>query len=132
MMNNKESLCYKVFRARFFSDCSILETKDSIIGSYAWKRILSPSDIIKRGIVWCIGDGKSVCIKEDMWLLDKVHRKVISPISSIPLDAKVSCLINVNTGGWKVDRINQLFLPHEARLVLSLPLSIRIPTNRLI
>ena len=132
MMNNKESLCYKVFKAKFFSDCSILEAKDSIIGSYAWKSILSARDIIKRGIVWHIGDGKSVYIKEDKWLLDKVHRRVISPISSIPPDAKVSCLIDANTGGWKADQINKLFLPYEARLVLSIPLSIKIPADRLI
>lgn len=84
MTNNKESLCYKALMARFFSDCSILEAKDSVLGSYAWKSILSARDIIKRGTVWRIGDGQSICIKEDKWPLDKVHRKVISPIPSIP------------------------------------------------
>ena len=132
MMNNKESLCYKAFKAKFFPDCSILEAKDSDLGSYAWKSNLSARDIIKRGTVWHIGDGQSVCIKEDKWLLDKVHRKVISLIPSIPPNAKVSCLIDANIGGWKADRINQLFLPHEASLVLSIPLSIKIPADRLI
>lgn len=74
MTDNKESLCYK----------ALMAAKDSVLGSYAWKSILSARDIIKRGTVWRIGDGQSICIKEDKWLLDKVHRKVISPIPSIP------------------------------------------------
>ena len=128
MMNNKESLCYKVFKARFFPDCSILDAKDSILESYSWKNILSARDIIKRGTVWRIGDGQFVYINVDKWLPDKVYRRVISLIPSIPPDAKVSCLIDANTGGWKDDRINQLFFPHEASLILS----IRILANHLI
>ena len=34
-------------------------------GSYAWKSILSARDVIRRGVVWRIGDGASVSIKED-------------------------------------------------------------------
>ena len=65
MMHNSDSLFYKVFKARFFPDYSILEAKDSAIGSYAWKSILSARDVIKKGLVWRVGNGQSVCIRED-------------------------------------------------------------------
>ena len=48
MINNPNSLCHRVFKARFFPNCSILEAKDSSIGSYAWKSILSARDVKKR------------------------------------------------------------------------------------
>ena len=48
MINNPNSLCHHVFKARFFPNCSILEAKDSSIGSYAWKSILSARDVKKR------------------------------------------------------------------------------------
>ena len=51
MINNPDSLCYRVFKARFFPSCSILEAKDSFIGSYAWKSIISARDVIRRGMV---------------------------------------------------------------------------------
>ena len=51
MINNPESLCHHVFKARFFLDCSILEARDSIVGSYAWKSILCARDVIQRGMV---------------------------------------------------------------------------------
>lgn len=35
MINNPNSLCHRMFKARFFPNCSILEAKDSIVGSYA-------------------------------------------------------------------------------------------------
>ena len=103
MMNNRDSLCYRVCKARFFPNGSILDAKESSLGSYAWKSILSAWDIIKKGAVWCIGDGQSVCIREDKWLLDEVYRKVSLPISSIPPDAKVSGLIDANIGSWRTD-----------------------------
>ena len=44
MINNPNSLCHRVFKARFFPTCSILEAKDSNSGSYTWKSILSARD----------------------------------------------------------------------------------------
>lgn len=39
-MENKETLFYKILKARFFPYFSFLEAKDSASGSYAWKIIL--------------------------------------------------------------------------------------------
>ena len=65
MINNPSSLCFRVFKARFFPNCSILEANDSIAGSYAWKSILGARDVIRKRMVWRIGDGNSVRVKED-------------------------------------------------------------------
>ena len=72
MMNNHDhnSLCYRVFKAKFFPIGTILDAKESSLGSYAWKSILSARDIIKKEAVWRIGDGQSVSIREDKWLPD--------------------------------------------------------------
>lgn len=40
LFNNVDSLFYKFFKAIFFLHYSILEAKESILGSYAWKSIL--------------------------------------------------------------------------------------------
>ena len=57
MINNPDSLCHRVFKARFFPDCSILEAKDSTLGSYAWKSIIGARDVIREMMVWRIGNG---------------------------------------------------------------------------
>ena len=51
MINNPDSLCHRVFKTRFFPECSILEAKDSICGSYTWKSILSACDVIRKGMI---------------------------------------------------------------------------------
>ena len=83
MINNPDSLCHRVFKARFFPDCSILEAKDSTLWSYAWKSIISARDVIQEGMVWRIGNGQSVRIREDKWLPVQSNRSVISSLPSV-------------------------------------------------
>lgn len=80
VINNPDSLCHHVFKARFFPDCSIHEARDSIAGSYVWKSIICARDVIRKGMVWLIGAGESVRIKEDKWLPGQANRSVISPL----------------------------------------------------
>ena len=94
MINNTDSLCHRVFKARFFPDYSILEARDSIVGSYVWKSIISARDVIRRGMVWRVGTGESMRIKEERWLLDKANGFVISPLSQVAAEARVSSLID--------------------------------------
>ena len=65
MTNNLDFFCHRVFKARFFLDCSILDAKESTTGSFAWKSILNARDVIQKGMVWRIGNGQNVRIKED-------------------------------------------------------------------
>jgi len=59
---NTNSLFYKVFKARFFPNCSIMEVKDSRSGSYAWRSILQGRDVLLKGSRWRIENGKSIKI----------------------------------------------------------------------
>lgn len=77
-------------------------------------------------------NGASVSIKEDKWLPDQCYRTVISALLNIPPDAKVSSLIDSTSCAWKSDVVHQNFLPHEAKIILSILLSFRLPSDRLI
>ena len=46
LLNEKTSLFYKVFKARFFPNSSIMEVANSRLGSYAWKSILKGRDVL--------------------------------------------------------------------------------------
>ena len=48
MINNLDSLCHKVFKARFFPNCSILEAPEVNEWSYAGKNICDARDMVKR------------------------------------------------------------------------------------
>ena len=117
---------------RFFPNCSILEANEGTVGSYAWKSILSARDVVRKGMVWRVGNGHSVCIREDKWLPNQVCKTVMLPPPSFPLDAKVCNLIDPESAIWKVDQVQQLFTPFDAKLILSIPLNARLPPNHLI
>ena len=101
-------------------------------GSYSWKSILSARDVVRKGMVWWVGNGQSVSIREDKWLPNQVCKTVMLPPLSLPPDAKVCNLIDPESATWKVDQVQQLFTPLDAKLILSIPLSARLPLDRLI
>ena len=105
MINNPGLLCFLVFKARFFPNCSILEANDSIASSYAWKSIIGARDVIRKGMVWRIGDGNSVRVKEDKWLPQKGSRSIISPLPTILPETRVSSLIEADRREWKIEVI---------------------------
>ena len=92
-------------------------------GSYAWQSILKARHVIDLGSSWRIGDGSSVMIRGDKWLLGLHSSKVISPKKFFPRNAKVCALITENSVSWDEDWVRREFLPFEAREILSIPLS---------
>ena len=58
--------------------------------------------------------------------------KVVSPNLFLNGNTQVSDLIDSSSASWKVSVIDVLFLPHEAELIKSIPLSPRLPEDKLI
>ena len=79
LLYNTNSLLYKVFKAKFFPNCSILDTDVKLSGSFAWQSILKAREIVKSGSIWRIDDGRQVRICGDKWLPDKCAIRVLSP-----------------------------------------------------
>lgn len=79
--------------------------------------------MIDLGLCWRIGDGKSVCIREDKWLPKIPTARLISPAGSLPQSCKVSELIEEEAHLWRSDLIRSEFLSFEASMILRIPLS---------
>ena len=54
-------------------------------------------------------------------------RVILSPLPSVMAETRVSSLINPDLSVWKFEEVNHVFLPHEASMILSIPLSRRSP-----
>jgi hypothetical protein len=93
LMHSKNSLLYKVFSAKFFPHGNILEASEKTRGSFAWRSILKSKDLIKSGLNWRVGDGTQIPVKGSNWLLDEGHKRVLSPLTDLPMDIRVVELI---------------------------------------
>ena len=68
LLHNKKTLFYKVFKAKFFLNHSLLEAKETSSGFYAWKSMLHGRDVILDGACRRVGNGKSIKIWQHHWL----------------------------------------------------------------
>ena len=123
LLHNKETLFYKVFKAKFFPNHSLLEAKETSSGSYAWKSILHGRDVVPDGACWRVGNGKSIKIWQHHWLPRKHPTKVLSPMVETMEEATVDCLIDAGTRKWNVEMIDGIFAPQEAEEIKNIPLA---------
>ena len=83
LIHDRESLFYKVFKAKYFPNCSIFEAKLTS-ESFAWKSILWPRNLISRGARWRVGDGETIRVFQDVWLVNTTDGK------SLPINLSYS------------------------------------------
>ena len=101
----------------------MLDAKESLNASYAWKGIVRIRDIIWRAGMWRVGDEKTINIWGDNWLPCDERRKVLLDCRDLPCSSKVANLIDESQHTWRNDVIDHIFLPHEARMIKCIPLS---------
>ena len=56
LLQNKNSLLYRVFKPNFFPNCSFMEASDSQASSFAWRSILKGREVLKEGMRWKVGN----------------------------------------------------------------------------
>jgi len=123
LLTDHTSLFYKVFRAKYFPNGSVLDAKPSL-GSYAWQSILKAKNLVQSGVLWRVRDGKQIKIFGDRWLPGEDPAKVISPSNSISTKWIVSRLLNPDGAGWNAQLVDTMFLPFEAQRIKGIPICV--------
>jgi putative lipase involved disintegration of autophagic bodies len=62
------SLVCQILKAKYFPNSSLLESEIGKRPSYMWRSFMAAKDIFFHGIIWRIGDGKSIKVWGDNWL----------------------------------------------------------------
>ena len=127
MQQNPNSLVHRVLKTKYFPNSVASEVELGSRPSYAWKRIWTTKKVVDRGSRWCIGNGEGVRIWKDRWILSPKSFKVTSSVGTHSGLEMVLSLVDVDRRGWDVGRVRNTFLPHEAELILSIPISARLP-----
>ncbi|GAU33808.1 hypothetical protein TSUD_221460 [Trifolium subterraneum] len=132
LLTSEETLMGRIFKSRYHPRGSFLEAKLGHLPSYAWRSIMSVKDVIMQGGKWQIGNGAKVRIWHDNWLPCGGSLVVKSQVKILHQDSLVSALIDQDTKQWNRDLIFSTFNQFEARLIVSIPLSFRVPDDNFI
>jgi hypothetical protein len=120
LLHYPDSLCARVLKAKYYPGSEVLSACPSGNMSYTWRSILKGLDILKKGIIWRIGDGSKIDIWRDPWLPREWSRLPITHRGNSLL-TKVTKLIDPSTGTWNEELVSQTFLPQDAELILATP-----------
>lgn len=110
-------------KAKYYSDCTVLEAPLGSKPSFAWWSIQGSCDLLQEGLVWRVRNGKSIRIWKDKWILSPTTYRVQSPPRVLDETATISSLIDTNTKWWNYALLEQIFSREEMQAVQSIPLS---------
>ncbi|KAL8473004.1 hypothetical protein ACS0TY_030007 [Phlomoides rotata] len=112
--DQSNSLLAKIFKARYFKHCDVMEAILGSNHSFIWRSILWGRELIQQGLKWriCKGDHIPACGKD--WFGNKAS---IERSSCRIEGAKVSEYIS-SERTWIAQKVNDDFLPHEASEIL--------------
>ncbi|MCH83709.1 reverse transcriptase-like protein [Trifolium medium] len=132
LMTDETSLVARIFKARYYPRSSFMEANVGYQPSYAWRSIVSAKDILEVGARWSVCYGAKIRIWQDRWIPNQSDFKVWSPVNTLSEDSLVETLIDSDTKQWKRDLIHSCFNRTEAKQILSIPLSHRLPMDKLV
>lgn len=110
LIHNTSSLFFKVYKSRYFPNCSF---KDAELGSnpyYVWRSLLAAWEILWEGSRWRVGDGNTIGVTTHKWLSNRSDF-----LGKQQMGLKVKVLIDSNIMQWDREKIFDIFA-HKTRM----------------
>jgi len=79
IMTNPDALISRMYKAKYFPGCNFLDSTLGHNPSFVWRSICNFKFILRAGSRWRIGDGSSISVWNNSWLLDNII--IIPPTS---------------------------------------------------
>lgn len=124
LLVNPESLRARVLKERYYPNGRLEDTVFSTNASQTWQSIVHGLELLKQGLIWRIGNGRSVRIWRDPWIPHPTGRPLISQQGRCIL-RRVSELLD-ETGAWRPDLLQQYFLPVDVHHIMKIKASPRL------
>lgn len=112
------SLCAQLLKAKYYPNGSILDTVFTGHSSAVWKGIVHGLELVKKGIIWRIGDGASVRTWRDPWIPRRFDFHPITPKRNCRFN-RVSYFLN-ESGAWIIDLLEEHFWPMDVVKILKI------------
>ena len=118
LLDNPESLCARLLQAKYCPNGNLLDTIFTGNSSAVWKEIEHGLKLVKKGIIWRVGDGSSIRTWRDPWIPRGHNFRPVTPKGNCRFN-RVSDFLDDN-GAWMVQRLNDHFWPLDVREILKI------------
>jgi hypothetical protein len=68
LLTDANSLCAKVLKGRYYPEGDFWTAKCPRSSSYTWRSLMYGKQLLQKGLLWRVGDGKQIHIYEDNWI----------------------------------------------------------------
>lgn len=82
LVNNKDTLCYKLLSSKYFPDGDPLHPKNVYEPSFAWSSLCAVAKESVVGFGWQIGNRRNVQIREQHWGFEGLSWEALSNVSN--------------------------------------------------
>ena len=107
LLTNPISLCAQVLKAKYYPYGKLEDTVFTGNASSSCQAISHGLDLLKRGLIWRVGNGRNIRVWRDNWIPRPFSFKPVSLQGRCRIRF-VSDLLNAN-GSWKVELLQQYF-----------------------
>ncbi|KAK3198418.1 hypothetical protein Dsin_021833 [Dipteronia sinensis] len=122
ILKHPNSLAARVLKGCYFRHDNFLGARKNSSASYVWSSLIWGRDLLDKGLRSRVGDGKTVKIYSDRWILRPTEFRILSP-PALDMNATVDKLFSP-TGGWNIELIYNNFLSDDAKSILRIPIAL--------
>lgn len=118
-----DSLVARIYKEKYFSRSTFLETPLGKTPSYAWRSIWNSKKLLQDGLVWLVGDGRTAEIWGEKWLDSPVTYSIQTPARGLDHEATMSALIDEDTNWWNGSLVEEIFMANEVERICGMVIS---------
>ncbi|XP_021751223.1 uncharacterized protein LOC110716880 [Chenopodium quinoa] len=124
LLHGKNTLVYKVLKARYFKTTEFLDSYRGFCPSYTWRGIWGAKALLKEGLLWRVGDGSSIRAWRGSWVPCNGMTVTIDPPRNglHDGDLRVAALIDEERRCWQEEELALHFRQEDIKKILSIPL----------
>ncbi|XP_042939551.1 uncharacterized protein LOC122274591 [Carya illinoinensis] len=124
MLQDPTSLVTRVYKQKYFSKVGLLESNLGSAPSYAWRSIHAGLAMLKKGLLWRVGNGTSINLWKEKWIPTLPSQQISSIRGNDVWCEVVSDLIDPNLKTWREDLLQELFSNQEIEAIKTIPISL--------
>lgn len=117
-----DSLCLQVLTAKYYPTGNLLDMAPAGAASQTWRAIEHGLELLKKGVIWRVGDGRSIIVWRDNWIPKPYGLK---PVGSMRLCRlrRVEHLIDWGSRSWDEAMVRRYFYLCDAMEILKIKIS---------